>query len=99
MLDDPHDRMLDDSPTLLEEDPCETIMSRRLVTRHLFYSLPNLLLGDGGVEVLQGMGLNAQFLPIEILIARTSPAHDLGEVIMDDLLFFLVVGHPTMSML
>lgn len=91
--------MLDDSPTLLEEHPREFIRTRRLIIWHLLYSLPNLLLGDGRVEVLQSMALDAQLLPVEVVVARAWPTHDLREVVVDDLLLFLVLGHPTLCML
>ena len=95
----PHDRMLDGSPTFLEEHPPESIRTQRLIVRHLLYSLSNLLFGDGGVEVLRSMVLHAQFFPIEILVTRACPPHDLGEVVVDDLFFFLVLSHPTLCML
>ena len=95
-LDDSHDRKLDDAPTLLEEDPCEAIRTGRLITRHLLYGRPNLIFRDGVTQVMQVMGLYPKLLPVEVFVATTSPTHNLGEVVMDDLLFFLVLSHPPM---
>ena len=44
------------------------------------------------------MGLGAELLPIKIFVARASPPHDLREVVMDDLFFYLMFSHPPLCM-
>lgn len=97
-VDDPHDVVFDDLPTLLEEDARETVRSRGLIIRHLLNSLPNLFFGDSIIEAMQVNGLQVELVPVKIQVTRAAPSHDLREVVIDDLLLFLVISYPTLHM-
>ena len=51
-LNHPHEVVLDDAPTLLEEEAGEAIRPRRLVARHAIYRLDDLLRGEGRVKLV-----------------------------------------------
>ena len=95
-LDDPHEIMLNNFPTTFEEDAREAIRPGSLVPRHCFYGRQNLILGDGITEIIQVMRLDIKLIPIKVNAARACSAHDLGKVVMDDVLFLLMVGDPAL---
>ena len=59
----------------------------------------NLLIGDGRIKVDKFMLPKVKLIPIEITRSRILLPHGLGKVVMNHLLFWLMLGDPTMIVL
>ena len=97
--DYPHDVILDNVPTTLEEQTCETVWPGGFVGWHFLNGLVHLLRGDGVREGVQVVYLSAKLFSIEVAHPRAPLSHGLGEVVVDNLLFGIMVGDPSLIML
>jgi hypothetical protein len=76
----PQKVLLNDRPTLLEEEVREAIRARSLITRQKFDGKKNFLLGEGVPQVLQVRVFKDHGIPIKIPVSRLSSSHDRGEM-------------------
>ena len=95
----PHQILLDDLPTFLEEDTDKTIRTGSFVTRHVVDCVEHLPLGEGLAEGTKVRFLEIKRLPIEVIDPAVPFSHCHFEIVMHNACFLLKLGHPPIVML